>query len=1008
MVESATPRLSNDGAPRRRSMKDPSEIRPAPRRSIKDPNEAFPAPLQPNRLPGRASFAQAMIPEIERSRSGEVLTEDLARLCSVENRELRYGDIVELHAVSAFDTTIKDSAVGFMRWSPSSDIKHLQHVLVVPPVDPALFTVARFVLMPTHQDSRTKLGKTTLRYNQEVVLELSAQTAADCTNTRPPRTKYSLNNKTPMSNIVISAQPRLPKSAADAPPTTVPTKGELHVVFRKDGAYPNMPVQNWDAQVTLHVVNSNRNRTTLNNNVVQYALDTGTQGAYLCCEQKKSIFGFASARPSTKPVAFRIAKVQTFADTGFLTSPHKPTPPRVAVEAEYGFNRERWLQQSGAAAKASSYPSSHYANLHHHSYASKAKDVNIQQIDRDIERTMLYDTASVEQRRLGLATASCRPGNIPMLRRVLVAASWHLTSVGYCQSMDILCAFLLQYFEEEDAFWMLVTLVEDILPGYYTPKLEGIQVDQLVFQQLVQECLPHLSAHLESFHAGVSLLCFHWFLCLYVNVLSTNVTELVWSALFASGPHALFEMGLRILAIAEQELLACDNSVELLETLQDVAVQINASLCLDTYDGSIVRREGKDGLALSPIPSPSPLARLGVQKHISVVRKAFEFNVSAPFIEALRSHYAALQNDNMPEPASIAGLRLEVEESQWPRPQSTRLAAVQSSVESFTRLLPVEALAQPALAPSLDSPQRTKKGRNFELNLPRTLKAASAPDVRIKSRAQSMPEMLPRSPSNASFHLRDLKTLHTSILATLLEDQKNRWRWERQNAKLDWVGYSALSGAILEGSKKGNVAHVSLREERLDAYFTEATDVLVDLVQMVEQCEVTGRVSRVRRVRGLDDTSVYDVPLEVQTIQRVWGQCAAQSQQAWDLGAVRNMLLALVQTNDTILLRDIVIGLAIACEGPPKDRLEFVLGLFDCHPQRETNVIEDQVMQEIIRAIYNFCYDANVHEKTLRFHCFLVTFVDLSAVQLSLSFRTILDLLALHFQLIHRLSYRKL
>ncbi len=41
----------------------------------------------------------------------------------------------------------------------------------------------------------------------------------------------------------------------------------------------------------------------------------------------------------------------------------------------------------------------------------------------------------------------------------LVALS-HSTDVGYCQSMNFICALLLLYMEEEDAFWMLMTIIE--------------------------------------------------------------------------------------------------------------------------------------------------------------------------------------------------------------------------------------------------------------------------------------------------------------------------------------------------------------------------------------------------------------------------------------------------------------------------------------------------------------------------------------------------------------------
>jgi len=55
-------------------------------------------------------------------------------------------------------------------------------------------------------------------------------------------------------------------------------------------------------------------------------------------------------------------------------------------------------------------------------------------------------------------------GGIGALRRVLVAYSIRNREVGYCQSMNFLCAIILLHMTEEKAFWTLAGLVEDILP----------------------------------------------------------------------------------------------------------------------------------------------------------------------------------------------------------------------------------------------------------------------------------------------------------------------------------------------------------------------------------------------------------------------------------------------------------------------------------------------------------------------------------------------------------------
>lgn len=52
--------------------------------------------------------------------------------------------------------------------------------------------------------------------------------------------------------------------------------------------------------------------------------------------------------------------------------------------------------------------------------------------------------------------------------------------------MGVIGGSLLLFLEEEDAFWMMVSLIEDILPpAYYTETLIGLQADQRVLRQLV-------------------------------------------------------------------------------------------------------------------------------------------------------------------------------------------------------------------------------------------------------------------------------------------------------------------------------------------------------------------------------------------------------------------------------------------------------------------------------------------------------------------------------------------
>lgn len=65
--------------------------------------------------------------------------------------------------------------------------------------------------------------------------------------------------------------------------------------------------------------------------------------------------------------------------------------------------------------------------------------------------------------------------------------------------MNLLAALLLLiYPDEEDAFWMLASVLERTLPSdYYSSQLLVSQADQRVLQDLIQLALPDVSGWLS-------------------------------------------------------------------------------------------------------------------------------------------------------------------------------------------------------------------------------------------------------------------------------------------------------------------------------------------------------------------------------------------------------------------------------------------------------------------------------------------------------------------------------
>uniref|UniRef100_A0AC35TW73 PH domain-containing protein n=1 Tax=Rhabditophanes sp. KR3021 TaxID=114890 RepID=A0AC35TW73_9BILA len=147
---------------------------------------------------------------------------------------------------------------------------------------------------------------------------------------------------------------------------------------------------------------------------------------------------------------------------------------------------------------------------------------------------------------------------IPELRRVLYAYRFYNKEVGYCQGLNRLAAIALLYLKEEDAFWFMVACIDKLQPeGYYTTKLSGAIADQSVFLELVHEKLPKLASHLKCLDVDLPLHALSWFMTIYVDALSHDLYLKIFDIFLYEGNKVLFRIGLSLLKLCENDLLAC-------------------------------------------------------------------------------------------------------------------------------------------------------------------------------------------------------------------------------------------------------------------------------------------------------------------------------------------------------------------------------------------------------------------------------------------------------------------
>ncbi|KAL6952799.1 hypothetical protein U1Q18_048793 [Sarracenia purpurea var. burkii] len=102
---------------------------------------------------------------------------------------------------------------------------------------------------------------------------------------------------------------------------------------------------------------------------------------------------------------------------------------------------------------------------------------------------------------------------------------WGILSVILKLGLNYVAALLLLVMKtEEDAFWMLAVLLENVLVSdCYTHNLSGCHVEQRVFKDLLAKKCPRIAAHLEALEFDVSLVATEWFLCLFSKSLPSEV-----------------------------------------------------------------------------------------------------------------------------------------------------------------------------------------------------------------------------------------------------------------------------------------------------------------------------------------------------------------------------------------------------------------------------------------------------------------------------------------------------
>ncbi|WVW81887.1 hypothetical protein I302_103886 [Kwoniella bestiolae CBS 10118] len=223
---------------------------------------------------------------------------------------------------------------------------------------------------------------------------------------------------------------------------------------------------------------------------------------------------------------------------------------------------------------------------------------------------------------------------------VVKAYSLYDPEVGYTQGLAFIVAALLLNMPDEEAFCVLVRLMDSYnLRSHYTAEMRGLQLRLFQFDRLVEEILPLLHTHFVRQGVKSSIYAAQWFMTLFSYRFPLSLVYRVLDIVFAEGIEAIFRFSLALLKKSEDKLLELEFE-QILNFLQS-----------DLFE---VYRVGGSG---SPTAGNGDLHSEEEWKANEFVRDAYEIRITPFMLDSYASEWDEQQKNQNRHAVEIDTLR---------------------------------------------------------------------------------------------------------------------------------------------------------------------------------------------------------------------------------------------------------------------------------------------------------------------------------------------------------------
>ncbi|SBS96513.1 GTPase-activating protein, putative, partial [Plasmodium malariae] len=169
-----------------------------------------------------------------------------------------------------------------------------------------------------------------------------------------------------------------------------------------------------------------------------------------------------------------------------------------------------------------------------------------------------------------------------ILFNVLKAYSNYNKDLGYCQGMAFIVATFILYMSEEDAFYMLIALLDKYkLNDLFSSEMPLLNEYLHIFDKLLYYTFPKIHNHLQKENVHSSMYASQWFVTLFSYNINILYAVRIWDIFFINNYTFLFKVSLAFFKL-QGHIILTESFEDILNRLKVLSKHVELDMLIKT------------------------------------------------------------------------------------------------------------------------------------------------------------------------------------------------------------------------------------------------------------------------------------------------------------------------------------------------------------------------------------------------------------------------------------------